>query len=159
MRCRKLPWTGLLILSLALSGALGTRVSLPTAGAAPLPDLRLEALETPEAAPNGFTARVRAVCSGCAAPVTTSVSLRIEGFELYRVPVTFYPEPESSVTLSWATGFLPEGAALDLVAVIDPGQWVEERDEQNNSLSAWVSLPAAASADEDAGYWGSRLTE
>ncbi|HEY3368629.1 MAG TPA: PQQ-binding-like beta-propeller repeat protein [Symbiobacteriaceae bacterium] len=125
----------------------------------PLPDLVMESLSVPGAAdPDpGFTARVRVSCRNCGAPVTTSVSLTLNGMELPRQTVTFRPDNGWSVSVSWVSGPMPAGNAVTLVATVDPENTVEEADKTNNSLRATVVITAPQVNPPDDG-WGSRLT-
>lgn len=123
-----------------------------------MPDLVLELLDTPPyATGSGFTARVRAACKDCGAPVTTTVSLRVSGAELPRQLVTFRPENNWAVTLTWHSGPVRPGSAVQVLATVDPENLVDEADETNNSLRATVWITAPAGPLDDDG-WGSRLT-
>jgi hypothetical protein len=123
-----------------------------------LPDLYLQYLDTPPTATaDGFDANVRAVCQGCREPLTTSVSLTINGYELSRRSVTFRPENDFGVNLTWASGPVPAGANVTVVATVDPDNQVDESDETNNSLRATVVIPTPAD-DQNGDRWGSDLT-
>lgn len=125
----------------------------------PLPDLTLRSLNVPTSATgSGFTTRVRAVCTGCTAPVTTTVSLAVNGMELPRQAVTFRPDNGWAADLSWETGPLPEGATISVVSTVDPDNRVSESNETNNTLRASVYIPAPADSPPP-DRWGSKLTD
>ncbi len=124
-----------------------------------LPDLTLEYLDVPAAADaQGFTARVWAVCKSCGDPLTTTVSLRINGMELPRQAVTFRPENGWAADLSWHSGILPQGNAVEVVAMVDPDDNVDEADETNNRLRAtvYITMPTEGQPND---RWGSKLIE
>ncbi|HYF95734.1 MAG TPA: PQQ-binding-like beta-propeller repeat protein [Symbiobacteriaceae bacterium] len=124
-----------------------------------LPDLTLRNLAVPESASaTGFTAQVRAVCTGCPETLTTSVSLRVNGIERPRQPVTFRSDNGWTATLSWPSGPLPEGADIEVIATIDPDNAITESDETNNSLRATVFIPVDLDG-QNGDRWGSKLTD
>jgi hypothetical protein len=123
-----------------------------------LPDLTLEFLDVPPTATTtGFTARVRALCKDCGDPITTSVSLTVNGAELPRQMATFRKENGWAVTLNWHSGPTRAASRVDLVAMVDPDNIVDEADETNNTLraSVWITAPAEDPKDDG---WGSKLT-
>ncbi|HYG60469.1 MAG TPA: PQQ-binding-like beta-propeller repeat protein, partial [Symbiobacteriaceae bacterium] len=124
-----------------------------------LPDLTLRYLEVPSVADtDGFTANVRALCNGCAEPITTTVSLTINGIALPRQPVTFRKDYGWSATLTWDSGPLPQGSTVNVVATIDPDNRVDEADETNNTLRATVYIPADE-GETPGDRWGSKLVD
>lgn len=124
-----------------------------------LPDLTLRYLDVPATATaDGFPAQVRAICNGCVDPITTTVSLSINGRELPRQPVTFRPEYGWAATLSWTSGRIPEGSTITVVATVDPDNVVDEADETNNTLRATVSIPVTT-GPLPGDRWGSRLID
>lgn len=124
-----------------------------------MPDLTLRYLNVPaSASASGFNAQVRALCNGCADPITTSVSLTINGVELPRQPVTFRSDYGWTAVLSWPSGPVPEGATVDVVATIDPDDAIYESDETNNSLRATVNIPVMPGG-QNGDNWGSKLTD
>lgn len=124
-----------------------------------LPDLTLTLLDAPDmATTSGFPVAVRAVCRGCDAPLTTSVSLRLSGRELPRQTVTFRPENNWTVTLNWHSGPQPEGTVTHVVAMVDPDDIVPETDETNNSLAARVYITTPVDGGRPGDRWGSDLT-
>lgn len=124
-----------------------------------LPDLTLAYLDTPAAAdPGGFTAAVKAICTGCSGdPITTTVSLRIDGRELVRRPITFSAANGWSGTLAWTSGPMRAGSTVEVVATVDPENLVDESNETNNSLRAMVIITTSASGDSLDDGWGSNL--
>lgn len=125
-----------------------------------LPDLTLEYLDVPASAtPDGFPATVRAVCRNCDDPITTTVSLTVNGRELPRQPVTFRADRNWGATLTWASsGPMPAGQTIAVTAMVDPGDVVAESDETNNSLRALVQIPSGAAGLQDDDGWGSILS-
>lgn len=107
-------------------------------------DLTLRSLDVPTTtyADTGFTARVTALCEDCLVPVTTTVSLSLDGHELPRRQVTFRPETGWTATVTWQSGPLVPATTVLVVATIDPDNRVAERDETNNSLRAQVAVSA-----------------
>jgi hypothetical protein len=124
-----------------------------------LPDLTLRFLDVPASADaSGFPARVRALCNGCVEPLTTTVSLTVNGIELARQPVTFRKEYGWSADLSWQSGPVPMGATIKVVATVDPDNAIDEADETNNTLRASVYIPADAGT-QPGDKWGSKLID
>ncbi|MDF2627315.1 MAG: hypothetical protein K0R39_1146 [Symbiobacteriaceae bacterium] len=124
-----------------------------------LPDLTLRELNVPASATvTGFTAQVRALCNGCDDPITTTVSMRINGREMPRQAVTFRKEFGWTQTLSWPSGPVAEGSTVEVVMTIDPDNAIREIDETNNSLRATVQIPVGFGGQNGDG-WGSKLTD
>jgi hypothetical protein len=124
-----------------------------------LPDLTLRWLDVPATADaNGFEARVRAVCNGCADPISTSVSLSVNGVELPRQPVTFRKDYGWYADLTWDSGPMPEGATVTVVATVDPDNVVDESDESNNTLRGTVEI-SVTPGGQNGDHWGSKLTD
>jgi outer membrane protein assembly factor BamB len=124
-----------------------------------LPDLTLRDLGVPASAGvSGFTAQVRALCNGCDDPITTTVSLRINGREMPRQAVTFRKESGWSQNLSWPSGPVAEGTTVEVVITVDPDNVIREIDETNNSLRATVQIPVSFGGQNGDG-WGSDLTD
>jgi outer membrane protein assembly factor BamB len=127
----------------------------------PLPDLTLEWLDVPSLADtSGFPIAVRAVCRGCTETLSTSVALRVGGYDLPRQAVTFRRESGFAATLNWASsGPLPDVPEIKVWAMVDPANTISETNERNNSLSAWVSLGTPGGGGDDDSDWGSKLTD
>jgi hypothetical protein len=124
-----------------------------------LPDLTLRYLDVPATADaSGFPARVRALCNNCVEPLTTTISLTVNGIEMPRQPVTFRKEYGWSADLAWQSGPMPEGVNLEVVATIDPDNEIDEADETNNTLRATVFIPVSA-GPQPGDRWGSKLTD
>lgn len=119
----------------------------------------LQLLDTPNAAPaDGFPAKVTARCQNCTAAITTTISLKVDGYELPRKRVTFDAEHGWSVQVQWASGPQAEGADLPVVAVLDPENRVEESDKSNNILRSTVHI-LMPSEPQNPDRWGSKLTD
>lgn len=124
-----------------------------------LPDLTLTLLDVPQyATTSGFPAVVRAVCRGCDAPLTTTLSFRLNGRELPRQQVTFRAENNWTVALSWQSGPQPQGTTVQVVATVDPDNLIAETDETNNTLTARVYIAAPVGEGQPGDRWGSDLT-
>jgi hypothetical protein len=143
----------------------------PPGGGTPKIDLTLRTLQVPETAEanRGFTARVTAVCTSCTGPVTTTVSLAVNGLELRRQAVTLRLENGWQAQLSWNSGRLETNTVVPVVATIDPDDVIAESNETNNSLRAHVRVPGdpgggggsepPESGVPESGRWGSKLVE
>lgn len=127
----------------------------------PMLNLTLERLDVPGWADmTGFPIGVRVRCQGCIDTLTTSVAVRVGGYHLPRQAVTFRKENGYAATLTWpSSGPLPDLTAVEVFAMVDPDQAIDESTELDNSSTAWVSLAETGDAGDEDDGWGSKLTD